>query len=78
MNITTFISNQSKIAVVGLGYVGLPLACEFGKKYPVIGFDISQKKVDELSQHIDVTGEMSTEELKSSKITYTTDCFNNR
>jgi len=73
MNITTFISNQSKIAVVGLGYVGLPLACEFGKKYPVIGFDISQKKVDELSQHIDVTGEMSTEELKSSKITYTTD-----
>ena len=40
-----FVENKSKIAVVGLGYVGLPLACEFGKKYPVIGLDISQKKM---------------------------------
>lgn len=68
-----FVENKSKIAVVGLGYVGLPLACEFGKKYPVIGLDISQKKINELKVNLDVTGEMSKEELASSKITYTTD-----
>lgn len=37
-----------KIAVIGLGYVGLPLAVEFGKKVPVVGFDIYQKRIDEL------------------------------
>ena len=37
-----------KIAVIGLGYVGLPLAVEFGKKYPVIGFDINQNRINEL------------------------------
>ena len=38
-----------KIGIIGLGYVGLPLAVEFGKKYPVLGFDINQKRVDELA-----------------------------
>ena len=37
-----------KIAIIGLGYVGLPLAVEFGKKYPTVGFDIKQNRVDEL------------------------------
>ena len=41
--------NQTKIAIIGLGYVGLPLAVEFAKKYPVIGFDVKQQRVQELS-----------------------------
>jgi len=66
-------AGEAKIAVVGLGYVGLPLACEFGLRYSVIGLDISQKKIDELKKGIDTTGELSKEELSHSKITYTTD-----
>lgn len=56
-----------KIGVIGLGYVGLPLAVEFGKKYPVLGFDINQKRVDELSAGHDSTLEVSDEELKDIK-----------
>lgn len=61
------------LAVVGLGYVGLPLAVEFGKKYKVLGFDISQSRVDELKNGHDRTLEVSSEELKTSKhLIYTT------
>lgn len=52
-----------KIAVIGLGYVGLPLAVEFGKKVPVVGFDIHQKRIDELKSGKDHTLEVSPEEL---------------
>ena len=55
-----------KIAVIGLGYVGLPLAVEFGKKVPVIGFDIYQKRIDELKSGQDHTLEVSPEELKQA------------
>jgi UDP-N-acetyl-D-galactosamine dehydrogenase len=62
------------VAVVGLGYVGLPLAVEFGKKYPTIGFDLSTDKVAAYRRHIDPTGEVSTEELKAAcKLVPTTD-----
>ena len=54
---------QTKIAIIGLGYVGLPLAVEFAKKYPVIGFDISKKRVDELSKGHDSTREVEDEQL---------------
>ena len=54
------------VGVVGLGYVGLPLAVEFGKKVPTIGFDISEKKISEYQRHIDATGEMSSEQLRSA------------
>ena len=54
------------IAVVGLGYVGLPLAVEFGKKYPTIGFDLSKKKILAYREFVDPTGEMSQEEMKSA------------
>jgi UDP-N-acetyl-D-galactosamine dehydrogenase len=57
---------MTTIAVVGLGYVGLPLAVEFGKKYPTIGFDLSAAKVDAYRRHVDPTGEVSTEELKAA------------
>lgn len=53
-----------KIAVIGLGYVGLPLAVEFAKKFPVIGFDISEKRVTELNAGKDGTLEVSDENLK--------------
>jgi len=55
-----------KIAVIGLGYVGLPLAVEFGKKVPVVGFDIYQKRIDELQSGQDHTLEVSPEELKQA------------
>ncbi|MFO1412813.1 MAG: nucleotide sugar dehydrogenase [Burkholderiales bacterium] len=59
-------STHTTIAVVGLGYVGLPLAVEFGKKYRTIGFDLSHKKVDAYRRHVDPTGEISSAELKAA------------
>lgn len=55
---------NKKIAIIGLGYVGLPLAIEFGKKYRVLGFDISQSRIDELGSGKDRTNEADLEELK--------------
>lgn len=55
------------VAVVGLGYVGLPLAVEFGKKYRTIGFDLSERKVEAYRKFVDPTGEVSTEELRAAK-----------
>lgn len=57
--------NDKRIAVLGLGYVGLPLAVEFAKKYAVIGFDINQDRVNALKTGIDKTLEVSESELKS-------------
>ena len=56
-----------KIGVIGLGYVGLPLAVEFGKKFDVVGFDIYQKRIDELNNGQDHTLEVSPDELKLAK-----------
>jgi len=62
-----------KIAIIGLGYTGLPLAVEFGKKSEVLGYDISKTRVDELKNYIDTTLENSEEELKSAThLRYTT------
>jgi UDP-N-acetyl-D-glucosamine/UDP-N-acetyl-D-galactosamine dehydrogenase len=64
--------SKSKIAVIGLGYVGLPLAVEFGKQRPVIGFDISPHRISELRAGIDHTLECSNEDLASAKyLSYT-------
>lgn len=54
-----------KIAVIGLGYVGLPLAIEFAKKYPVVGFDVNEDRVQDLKHSIDRTREADIEELRS-------------
>ncbi len=54
------------IAVIGLGYVGLPLAVEFGKKVKTVGFDLHQEKVDAYARHVDPTGEVATEDLKAA------------
>jgi UDP-N-acetyl-D-galactosamine dehydrogenase len=60
--------NMTTIAVVGLGYVGLPLAVEFGKKFRTIGFDLSAEKVAAYKQFVDPTGEVSTEDLKAATL----------
>jgi UDP-N-acetyl-D-galactosamine dehydrogenase len=62
-----------RIGIIGLGYVGLPLAVEFGKRYPTVGFDISEKRVAELRAGRDRTLEASAEELAAAKkLTYST------
>lgn len=58
---------MKKIAVVGLGYVGLPLAAAFGEKRAVVGFDINQKRIAELKDGVDFTREVSADELAESK-----------
>jgi len=65
---------MSAVAVVGLGYVGLPLAVEFGKKRKTIGFDLSQAKVENYRRFIDPTGEVSSEDLRAAdQLTVTID-----
>jgi UDP-N-acetyl-D-glucosamine/UDP-N-acetyl-D-galactosamine dehydrogenase len=66
-------TGAAKIAVVGLGYVGLPLAAAFGRKAEVIGLDISEKKIRELRDGVDATGELSAADLATTRIDYTTD-----
>ena len=56
-----------KVAVIGLGYVGLPLAVEFGRRHPVLGFDINRKRIDALNRGIDSTLETNAEELVAAK-----------
>src|SRR6058998_1794509 len=66
--------DMSTVAVVGLGYVGLPLAVAFGKKFRTIGFDLSAEKVENYRRHVDPTGEVSGEEFRAAaQLTVTTD-----
>ncbi|ABM19684.1 Vi polysaccharide biosynthesis UDP-N-acetylglucosamine C-6 dehydrogenase TviB [Marinobacter nauticus] len=64
---------MKKIAVVGLGYVGLPLAAAFGEKREVVGFDINAKRIAELKDGVDFTREVSSEELATSRYLSFTD-----
>ena len=58
--------------VCGAGHVGLPLACEFGKKYPTLGFDIDETRCKELGEGFDRTGEIASEEIAlSSMLSFT-------
>ena len=59
---------NTKIAIIGLGYVGLPLAVEFGKKYQVVGFDINKQRIKELRQNKDVTLETESFELEAVNV----------
>ncbi|MGZ5039415.1 MAG: hypothetical protein ACXWBQ_01620, partial [Usitatibacter sp.] len=56
------------VCVVGLGYVGLPVAVEFGKQRPTVGFDLATKKVERLRQFHDATGEVSGDELRNARM----------
>ena len=60
------ITENTVVAVVGLGYVGLPLAVEFGKKYRTVGYDLSEAKIASYRNHCDPTGEVSPESLKTA------------
>ncbi|MBH0185411.1 MAG: nucleotide sugar dehydrogenase [Nitrospira sp.] len=62
---------ERSVAVVGLGYVGLPIAVAFGKLMPVIGLDINKTKIEELRKGVDRTGEVSAEDLTTSRVQYT-------
>ncbi|PYI57196.1 nucleotide sugar dehydrogenase [Paenibacillus flagellatus] len=64
---------KRKIGVVGLGYVGLPVAVAFGELQPIVGFDINPQRINTLKQGNDYTGEVSVEELKGAAIEYTND-----
>ena len=59
------IKKNYKITIIGLGYVGLPLAIEFAKKYPTIGYDININRINELNNGIDNTLEVKSKILKS-------------
>lgn len=65
--------NNRKICVVGLGYVGLPLAVAFGKLQAVNGFDINQKRIEELKKHLDSSGETDSADLQSAQINFSSD-----
>jgi len=67
------IDYKRKISVIGLGYVGLPVAVEFGKIDNVIGFDINPVRVEELGKGFERTGEVYSDDLNSAKITFTCD-----
>ena len=68
------LSRNTTIGVVGLGYVGLPLAIEFGKKYQTTGFDISSKRIEELKSGNDSTGEVDAMGFaESERLSYTDD-----
>ncbi|MEX0732995.1 MAG: Vi polysaccharide biosynthesis UDP-N-acetylglucosamine C-6 dehydrogenase TviB [Aquisalimonadaceae bacterium] len=58
--------NTTRIGIIGLGYVGLPLAVEFSRRYPCVGFDISARRIKELNQGTDRTREVSEEELRDA------------
>ena len=66
-------TKERKVAVVGLGYVGLPIAVAFGKRQRVIGFDINKAKIAELQKGVDRTGEVSSAELNAAHVTYTSE-----
>ena len=59
--------SERTIAVIGLGYVGLPLAVEFGKKFMVVGYDINQTRIQELRDGLDTTREVTSDEIKAAK-----------
>lgn len=65
------LAKESKLAVVGLGYVGLPIALEFAKKIKVVGFDINQTRVDLMNQSIDPSNELDRSAFENSDITFT-------
>lgn len=67
------VKHEEKIAVVGLGYVGLPLAVELAKTYDVIGFDINREKLDIYESGIDVTNEVGDEAIQNTTMTFTDD-----
>src|ERR1044071_8807470 len=65
------VEKKKKLAVIGLGYVGLPIALEFAKKISVIGFDINAKRVDMMKQCIDPSNELEKKDFEGCDIEFT-------
>lgn len=65
------LEKKKKLAVLGLGYVGLPIALEFARKVSVIGFDINESRLEKMRNHIDPSGELSSEEFNGCDIKFT-------
>ena len=72
-SIASFHQGAHSVAVVGLGYVGLPLAVAFARHFNVIGFDLNAARVEELSAGTDRTGEVDSEALQASTARFTSD-----
>lgn len=68
---SSILNKEAKLAVIGLGYVGLPIALEFAKKASVIGFDVNEKRIALMRQGIDPSSELSKEEFEGADITFT-------
>ena len=66
-------SRKTAVAVIGLGYVGLPLAVALAKKFRVVGFDISRERIDALRRHRDPSCELEPEELQAVEVEYVSD-----
>lgn len=64
------VAKEAKLAVIGLGYVGLPIALEFARKIKVVGFDINQERVEMMSNHIDPSNELDSDAFKGCDITF--------
>ena len=65
--------SDSRIAVIGLGYVGLPLLIEFAKNFNCVGFDINKKRISDLEAGVDLTNELTADELATVEVRYTSD-----
>ena len=66
------VDKKAKLAVIGLGYVGLPIALEFARKVSVIGFDINEKRVEMMRQSIDPSNELEKQAFEGCNIVFTT------
>ena len=70
----SFDLQKIRLGIIGLGYVGLPLAVEFGRKFPTVGFDVKTSRIDELESGTDSTLEVPDDELaEASRLEYTAD-----
>src|SRR4028119_1900087 len=65
------LNKQAQLAVIGLGYVGLPIALGFAKKIKVIGFDINEERIGLMQHNIDPSGELATSDFEGCNITFT-------
>ena len=65
------INKENKLAVIGLGYVGLPIALEFARKLKVVGFDINEKRVEMMNNHIDPSEELESSAFEGCDIEFT-------
>ena len=71
MKVKNLIGEVPKIGIIGLGYVGLPLAVEFSKKYKTIGFDLNKKRIDQLKKGLDITNEVERKHILNKKLFFT-------